>query len=118
MNNLEEHNDKPYGFKDIKKQSVEIGDFVMYPILTYLRCGVVHKVYGDVALSVRYIRPYYAPHDVENDFDAERFISLGRQTVSLHARSVVKISEFELMQILPKHEFLYLTELRNKIVKK
>lgn len=112
-------NDHPNNqFLDFKKQPVEVGDFVMYPILTYLRCAVVQKVYGDAGLSVKYIRPYYAPYDMPERDDAERFISLGRQNVSLHARSVVKISEFELMQILPKHEFLYLTEVRNKILKK
>jgi len=78
-------------FIDIKQQEVQVGDFIMYPIYTFIRCGVVKRIYSSKRLSA----VYQWGRRIATDEDL-----LKAQEVSTYQRSVIKISEQELHLIL------------------
>lgn len=96
-------------FLDLKKQPVSVGDYVMYPIMTHLRCGVVQKVYNGQCLAVKYLRPVWRINDT---------IHIGRQVISCYDRSVVKLNDEELSAIVRPEEYRRFRELRDEAIKK
>lgn len=96
-------------FLDIKKQIVDIGDYVMYPIMTHLRCGVVQKVYSGHCIAVKYSRPVWRVNDT---------VHIGRQVISSYDRSVVKINDEELSAIVRPEEYRRFLELRDEAINK
>jgi len=96
-------------FLDLKKQPVAVGDYIMYPIMTHLRCGVVQKVYNDQCLAVKYSRHVWRENDT---------VHIGRQVISSWDRSVVKINDEELSAIVRPEEYRRFRELRDEAIKK
>ena len=96
-------------FLDLKKQPVDVGDFVMYPIMTFLRCGVVQKVYSSHCLGVKYSRGHWVIADA---------VYIKRQVISIYDRSVVKINDDELNSIVTPAEYLRYQELRHEAINK
>ena len=98
-------------FIDIKQQEVQVGDFIMYPIYTFIRCGVVKRIYSSQRLSA----VYQWGRRIATDEDL-----LKAQEVSTYQRSVIKISEQELSLIfkaMPK-TFGALIRERNNVLRK
>jgi hypothetical protein len=93
-------------FLDIKRKPVSRGDFVMYPVNTFLRFAVVSNVRSENILSVKYVR--YINELLENSV-------LGRQTVSRHQRSIVKITGEELFEYIGEKYYDYMKSLSNTI---
>jgi hypothetical protein len=96
-------------FLDLKKQPVSVGDYIMYPIMTHLRCGVVQKVYNSQCLAVKYSRPVWRVNDT---------IHIGRQVISCYDRSVVKINDEELSSIVTPEKYRRFRELHDEAINK
>lgn len=94
-------------FIDIKKQPVNEGDFIMYPVNTFLRCGVVTCVINSTWLRTLYARPkvhYLYGERVDEGYETKT------QQTGTRERSIVKITGDELQLILPPPEFIFLME--------
>lgn len=101
---------------DIKGQEIKIGDFVMYPILTFLRCGLVYRIYNEKGFRAKYI-PFYYNYGAT----PEEVVPVGAvrdQAVYKYERSVVKISQDELSSIISNNEFVALCAARDNIMRK
>jgi hypothetical protein len=119
-------------FLDFKGNPVHPGDFVMYPVNTFLRFAVVCKVRIFPALSVNYIRlnnPFafnrkylienplrHGPEPEDNWFQEKAF-RIGRQNITPFDRDIVKISDQEMLEYCGKEYFMVIKELSNKIKK-
>jgi hypothetical protein len=86
------------------------GDFIMYPVMTFLRCAVVQNVLSDSSLTVKYVKGSYAVN--END------LVIGRQTVNTYERSVLKINEDLLKSIVNRADFDYFISCSRGVVEK
>lgn len=106
---------KPSPFLDARKDEVNVGDFILYPINTFFRYGVVKKVIDSKSLNAMYslIYAYYNPDGV-NALD----MSDKTQLVHIHHRSVLKISAEELQRSVHDMEFRRLQYLQDKILSK
>jgi hypothetical protein len=106
----ENYFEEPKPFVDIKNQAVQPGDFIMYPVMTFLRCGVVQKVHSENSLTAKYIKGNYANND--------RDLVIGRQMVNTYERSVLKITEDLLKSVVNRADFDYFISNSREVVEK
>ena len=98
-------------FIDLKQQIVHEGDFIMYPVNTFIRCAVVAKLLNPGTLRAKYVRQKYynvqqGTHEVKT------------QIVCLGHRSVIKISLDELKLILSPAEYIFLMDVHEELQEK
>ena len=104
-------------YVDIKGKEVLIGDFIMYPIQTFIRCGVVCSISDNRNLRAKYV------HSTQRwDNAAMAFVPHGviqkTQSVHTYQRSVIKATEEDLRCILSPTEFVAMCEIRDRIMSK
>ena len=112
-NNINNNENK---FIDIKGQEILIGDFIMYPIQTFMRCGVVCSISDSRNLRAKYVLPSYRWGG-----DADGFVDgIIQKVQGVHTfqRSVIKATEEDLRCILSPTEFVAMCEIRDKIMSK
>lgn len=109
-------NNNEYKLIDIKGQEIKIGDFVMYPIMTFLRCGLVYRIYDEAGFRAKYTRRGFGGYGV--DAQPVPPIHVRDQAVYMRQRSVVKITQDELGSILGNDEFVALCAARDNIMRK
>ena len=104
-------------FVDIKGQEILIGDFIMYPIQTFMRCGVVCSISDSRNLRAKYVLPTYRWRGGDDGLAQDGIIQKV-QGVHTFQRSVIKTTEEDLRCILSPTEFVAMLEIRDKIMSK
>jgi hypothetical protein len=104
-------------FVDIKGQEVLIGDFIMYPIQTFMRCGAVCSISDSRNLRAKYVQPSYRWGGNADELIQDGIVQKV-QSVHTFQRSVIKATEEDLRCILSPTEFVAMCEIRDKIMSK